>query len=147
MMKISALAVVAAIAIANVSGADQPALRSATMPVETAPGTSMTTPDGDKKEHFWGGGPWGGLGWGGGWGNGAVVAALVGVGGWGWGWEFEDSEDEHTSQLALTSTSTPEFQDDEDLRTCRRCRNCYRQRLWCRPTCFALSGYASGNST
>ncbi|CAH0482379.1 unnamed protein product [Peronospora belbahrii] len=67
MMKISALAVVAAIAIANVSGADQPALRSATMPVETAPGT-MTTPDGDKKEHFWGGGPWGGLGWGGGWG-------------------------------------------------------------------------------
>ncbi|CAH0474721.1 unnamed protein product [Peronospora belbahrii] len=86
MMKISALAVVAAIAIANVSGADQPALRSATMPVETAPGT-MTTPDGDKKEHFWGGGPWGGLGWGGGWGRGwGCCGGLGWGGGWGWGW-------------------------------------------------------------
>ncbi|CAH0474700.1 unnamed protein product [Peronospora belbahrii] len=81
MMKISALAVVAAIAIANVSGADQPALRSATMPVETAPGTSMTTPDGDKKEHFWGGGPWGGLGWGGGWGRGWGCCGGLGWGG------------------------------------------------------------------
>ncbi|CAH0482378.1 unnamed protein product [Peronospora belbahrii] len=76
MTKISALAVAAAIAIANVSAADQPALRSAAMPVETASSSSMTTPDGDKKEYFWGGGPWGGLGWGGGWGC---------CGGLGWG--------------------------------------------------------------
>ena len=64
MMKISALAVAAAIAIANVSAADQPALRSTAVPAEAAPG-AVTTPDGNKKE-FWGGGPWGGLGWGGG---------------------------------------------------------------------------------
>ncbi|UIZ24624.1 hypothetical protein KXD40_006815 [Peronospora effusa] len=80
MMKISALAVAAAIAIANISAADQPALRSAAMPAEAAPG-GMTTPDGNKKEQFWGVGPWGGLGWGGlGWGG-------LGWGrGWGWGW-------------------------------------------------------------
>ena len=75
MMKISALAVAAAIAIANVSAADQLALRSAAMPAEAAPG-AMMTPDGKKKEQVGGGGPWGGLGWGGlGWGR-----------GWGWGW-------------------------------------------------------------
>ena len=78
MMKISVLAVAAAIAIANVSAADQLALRSAATPAEAAPRT-VTTPDGNKKEHFWGGGPWGrpygGLGWGGGWGR-----------GFGWGW-------------------------------------------------------------
>ncbi|UIZ24940.1 hypothetical protein KXD40_006821 [Peronospora effusa] len=43
------------------------------------------------------------------------------------------------TQLASTSTSTPDFQDDEDLRTCRRCCNCYRQRFCCRPTCFLRS--------
>ncbi|UIZ24945.1 hypothetical protein KXD40_006824 [Peronospora effusa] len=75
MMQISALAVATAIAIANISAADQPALRSAAMPAEAAPG-GMMTPDGNKKEQFWGVGPWGGLGWGGlGWGR-----------GWGWGW-------------------------------------------------------------
>ena len=74
-MKISALAVAAAIAVANASAADQPALRSAAMPAEVAPGAVPTT-DGNKKE-FWGGGPWGGLGWGGGWGC---------CGGWGGGW-------------------------------------------------------------
>ena len=76
MSKISALAVAATIAIANVSAADQPALRSAAMPVEPAP-AAATTPDVNKKEQFWGG-PWGGFGWGGwggGWGR-----------GWGWGW-------------------------------------------------------------
>ena len=84
MMKISALVVAAAIAIASVSAADQPALRSAATPAEVAPG-AMTTPDGKKKEQFWGG-PWGGLGWGGGWGG------LGWGGGWGrgfgygWGW-------------------------------------------------------------
>ncbi|UIZ24625.1 hypothetical protein KXD40_006816 [Peronospora effusa] len=81
MIKISALAVATEIAIANVSAADQPALRSAAMPAEAAPG-GMTTPDGNKKEQFWGVGPWGGLGWGGlGWGG-------LGWGrGWGWGCE------------------------------------------------------------
>ncbi|UIZ24872.1 hypothetical protein KXD40_006841 [Peronospora effusa] len=50
-------------------------LRLAAMPAEAAPG-GMMTPDGNKKEQFWGVGPWGGLGWGGiGWGR-----------GWGWGW-------------------------------------------------------------
>ena len=79
MVKISAFFVATAIAIATVSAADQPTLRSAAMPAEAAPG-AMTTPDGKKKEQFWGGGPWGwgGLGWGGlGWGRGW---------GWGWGW-------------------------------------------------------------
>lgn len=78
MMKISALAIAAVLAIANVSATDQPALRSAGMPAEAATG-AMKTPDGDKKkEQFWGGGPWGGLGWGGlGWGG--------GWGGYGWG--------------------------------------------------------------
>lgn len=80
MMKISALAIAAVIATANVSAADQPALRSVGVPAEAAPG-AVKTPDGDKKkEQFWGGGPWGGLGWGGlGWGG-------YGWGrGWGWG--------------------------------------------------------------
>ena len=82
MMKISALAVAAAITTTNVSAADQPALRSAAMPAEAAPGV-VTTPNENKKEHFWGGGPWGGFGWGGGWGRG------WGRGwgpGYGWGW-------------------------------------------------------------
>lgn len=80
MMKISVLAIAAAIAIANVSAADQPALRSAATPAEAAP-DAVTTSDGNKKEHFWGGGPWGGLGWGGrGWGG--------GYGGYGWGRGF-----------------------------------------------------------
>ena len=74
MVKISAFFVATAIAIATVSAADQPTLRSAVMPAEAAPG-AMTTPGENKKEHFWGGGPWGGLGWGGGWGR-----------GFGWGW-------------------------------------------------------------
>ena len=51
------------------------------------------------------------------------------------------------THLALTSTSTLEFQNDEDLRTCRRCCDCYRQRFCCRPTCFAFSGYASRSGT
>lgn len=80
MMKISALAVAAAIAIASVSAADQPALRSAAMPAEAATGAAKV-PNENKKEQFWGGGPWGGFGWGGGccggWG-----------GGWGWGRGF-----------------------------------------------------------
>lgn len=78
MMKISALIIAAVIAIANVSAADQHALRSAATQTKEAPGEA-TNPHGDKKEHFWGGGPWGGLGWGGlGWGG----------PGWGrgWGW-------------------------------------------------------------
>ncbi|UIZ24869.1 hypothetical protein KXD40_006844 [Peronospora effusa] len=50
------------IAIANVSSADQPALRSAAMPAEAAPG-GMMTPDGNKKEQFWGVGPWLGRTW------------------------------------------------------------------------------------
>ncbi|KAG2959622.1 hypothetical protein PC120_g28116 [Phytophthora cactorum] len=85
-MKIAALAVVAAIAVANVAAADQPALRSATTPAEAAPVAGKSA-DGNKKE-FWGwGGPWGGMGgccglggWGGGWGG------WGGLGGWGWGW-------------------------------------------------------------
>ena len=84
MMKISVLAVAAAIAIANVSAADQPALRSAATPAEAASGT-VTTPEGNKKEHFWGGGPWGGLGWGGGWGGGCCGGFGWGRG-FGWGW-------------------------------------------------------------
>ncbi|UIZ24820.1 hypothetical protein KXD40_006969 [Peronospora effusa] len=68
MMKISVLAIAAANAIVNVSAADQPVLRSEATSAEAVPGT-MTTPDKNKKEHFWGGGPWGGLGWGGGWGG------------------------------------------------------------------------------
>ena len=80
MMKISALTIAAVIAIANVSAADQPALRSAVTPAEAAPG-ALKAPDGDKKEHFWGGGPWGGLGWGGGWGGGFGWGR-----GFGWGW-------------------------------------------------------------
>ncbi|UIZ24816.1 hypothetical protein KXD40_006965 [Peronospora effusa] len=67
-MKISVLAIAAAIAIVNVSAADQPVLRSEATSAEAVPGT-MTTPDKNKKEHFWGGGPWSGLGWGGGWGG------------------------------------------------------------------------------
>ena len=51
------------------------------------------------------------------------------------------------TQLASTSTSTPECQDDEDLRTYRRCCNCYRHGFCCRPTCFAFDGYASGSGT
>ena len=81
MMKMSALAVAAAIAIANVSAVDQPAMRSTAMPAEVAPG-AVTTPHGKTKEHFWGGG-WGGLGWGGGWGRGCCGGW---GGGWGWGW-------------------------------------------------------------
>ncbi|UIZ25088.1 hypothetical protein KXD40_006970 [Peronospora effusa] len=57
MMKISVLAIAAAIAIVNVSAADQPVLRSEATSAEAVPGT-MTTPDKNKKEHFWGGGPW-----------------------------------------------------------------------------------------
>ena len=90
MMKISALTVAAAIAIATVSAADQPALRSTAAPVEAAPG-AVAIPDGNKKEHFWGGGPWGGLGWGGGrWGGlgwGGGWGGGLGWGrGYGWGW-------------------------------------------------------------
>ncbi|KAG3062247.1 hypothetical protein PI124_g19928 [Phytophthora idaei] len=68
-MKIAALAVVAAIAVANVAAADQPALRPAATPAEAAPVAGKSA-DGNKKE-FWGwGGPWGGMGgWGGGWGG------------------------------------------------------------------------------
>ncbi|UIZ24762.1 hypothetical protein KXD40_006935 [Peronospora effusa] len=81
-MKISVLAIAAAIAIVNVSAADQPVLRSEATSAEAVPGT-MTTPD-KKKEHFWGGGPWGGLGWGGGWGG---CCGGFGWGrGFGWGW-------------------------------------------------------------
>ena len=83
MMKISALAIAAAIAVATVSAADQPALRSAVTPAEAAP-DAVKNPDGDKKEHFWGGGPWGGLGWGGGWGGGCCGGLGRGWGGWGW---------------------------------------------------------------
>lgn len=83
-MKIAALAIAAAIATANVSAADQPALRSANTPVEAAPGAA-TSPDGDKKEHFWGGGPWGGR-WGGGWGG--YGWGGPGWGGYGWGRGF-----------------------------------------------------------
>ncbi|UIZ24897.1 hypothetical protein KXD40_006868 [Peronospora effusa] len=79
MMKISVLAIAAAIAIVNVSAADQPVLRSEATSAEAVPGT-MTTPDKNKKEHFWGGGPWGGLGWRGGW-DGCC-------GGFGWGRGF-----------------------------------------------------------
>ena len=61
MMKISALAVAAAIAIANVSAADHPALRSAAIPAVAAPG-AVASPNENKKEQFWGGGPWGGFG-------------------------------------------------------------------------------------
>ena len=79
-MKTTVLAVAAAIAAANVAAADQPALRTAASPAEVAaaPGNSR---DGNKKE-FWGwGGPWGGLGWRGfgGWGG-----RWGGFGGWGW---------------------------------------------------------------
>ena len=86
MMKISALAIATSIAVANVSAADQPApaLRSAAMPAEAAPG-AVKAPDGNKKEQFWGGGPWGGLGWGGGWG-GYCCGGWGGGWGWGWGW-------------------------------------------------------------
>ncbi|CAI5746380.1 unnamed protein product [Peronospora destructor] len=98
MMKISALAIAAAIAIANVSAAYQPALRSAAMPAEAAPG-AMTTPDGKKKEQFWGG-PWGGLGWGGRWGGGCC-------GGFGWGcglgWDCFEGE----SRIEMKHTFTP----------------------------------------
>ena len=83
MKKISALAIAAAIAVATVSAADQPALRSAVTPAEAAP-DAVKAPDGDKKEHFWGGGPWGGLGWGGGWGGGCCGGWGRGWGGWGW---------------------------------------------------------------
>ena len=84
MMKIPALVMATAIAIATVSAADQPALRSAAMPAEAAPG-AMTTPGEKKKEQFWGGGPWGGLGWGGGWGRGFGWGGGWGRG-FGWGW-------------------------------------------------------------
>ena len=84
MMKITALAVAAAIALVNVSAADQPALRSAATTAEAVSG-AVKTPDGDKKEHFWGGGPWGGPGYGGGWGGG--WGGGLGWGrGFGWGW-------------------------------------------------------------
>lgn len=84
-MKITALAAVAAIAVATVSAADKPALRSADTPVEAAPAAAKAA-GGNQKEQFWGG-PWGGgccgRGWGGGWGGG-----LGWGGGWGrgWGW-------------------------------------------------------------
>lgn len=80
MTKISALAAVTAIAIASVSAADQPALRSTAVPVEGAPDAVMT-PDGKQKEMFWGGGRWGGLGWGGG-----CCGGLGWGRGFGWGW-------------------------------------------------------------
>ncbi|KAK1944080.1 hypothetical protein P3T76_003992 [Phytophthora citrophthora] len=84
-MKITALAIVAAIAVANVAAADQPALRAAASPVETAT-TAEKSGDGNKKKEFWGwGGPWGGYGWGGRWGGG--WGGCCGLGGWGgWGW-------------------------------------------------------------
>ncbi|KAK1944029.1 hypothetical protein P3T76_003941 [Phytophthora citrophthora] len=80
-MKIAALAVVATLAVANVAAADQPALRTASAPVEAAKSAGD-----NKKEQFWGGGPWGGMGWGGmGWGGG--WGGCCGLGGWGgWGW-------------------------------------------------------------
>lgn len=71
-MKVAALAIAAAFAVANAVAADQPALRSEATPSE-ANINAGKGPDGNKKE-FWGwGGPWGGLGWG-------------GWGGWGGGW-------------------------------------------------------------
>ena len=81
-MKITVLAVCSAIAAANVAAADQPALRTATSPAEVAAAPEKSR-DGNKKE-FWGlGGPWGGYGWGGygGWGGGWGGG---GFGGWGW---------------------------------------------------------------
>ncbi|GMG02194.1 unnamed protein product [Phytophthora fragariaefolia] len=81
-MKLASLAVVAVIAVAGVSAADQPALRAAGKPAEVDPATA-NAPPGAKKEHWGWGGPWSGLGWRGGWGG--------GWGGWGnpwggWGW-------------------------------------------------------------
>ncbi|UIZ24818.1 hypothetical protein KXD40_006967 [Peronospora effusa] len=61
--------------------------------------------------------------------------------------EAETNTHRIITQLASTSTSTPERQDDEDLRTCHRCCDCYRQRFRCRPTCFAFGGYISGSGT
>ncbi|KAL3659229.1 hypothetical protein V7S43_015807 [Phytophthora oleae] len=82
-MKIAALAVTAAIAVVIVAAADQPALRTAAIPVEAI---AEKPADGIKKEQFWGwGGPWGGYGWGGRWGGG--WGGCWGIGGWrGWGW-------------------------------------------------------------
>ncbi|KAL3665439.1 hypothetical protein V7S43_009486 [Phytophthora oleae] len=89
-MKIAALAVVAAIAVANVAAADQPALRTAATPVEAATAVKKPVDGNNKKEWGWGG-PWGGYGWGGGYGGGwgggwgGCCGGLGGWGGWG-GW-------------------------------------------------------------
>ena len=83
-MKTTVLAVAAAIAAANVAAADQPALRTAASPAEVAAAPEKSR-DGNKKE-FWGlGGPWGGYGWRGygGWGRG-WGGGWGGFGGWGW---------------------------------------------------------------
>ena len=55
----------------------------------------------------------------------------------------------HHNATCFTSSSTPECQDNEDLRTCHRYCHCCRQRFCCRSTCtcVAVGSYASGSGT
>ncbi|KAJ8569280.1 hypothetical protein ON010_g5976 [Phytophthora cinnamomi] len=65
-MKLATLAVVAAVAVATVSAADQPDLRVAdNKPAEAVLAAGAKTPEGTKKEQCGGGWGWGGgCGWG-----------------------------------------------------------------------------------
>ncbi|KAE8966574.1 hypothetical protein PR001_g28361 [Phytophthora rubi] len=80
-MKLATLAVFAIAAVATVSAADQPSLRTVNTPVEAAPAAAKTPAGNDKKEQCggWGGG-WGGMGCGG-WGGAGVAGDVRGVAG------------------------------------------------------------------